>query len=200
MLFLLLGPSGVGKGTQITLLHERHQEFVFPKSVSTRKMRPGESQGNPYFFITDEEFDEHISQHDFLEYAVVHRAARYGTLKAPIKASLEQGKTVLKELDIQGLIEIQKTMSAGEADFLKGKLKSVFIMPPDEETLVERITGRSDIKEAELNTRLESARQEMAQADKCDFVIETSREDDVEAVYRQLGHTLRKARQEAEPA
>jgi len=186
MLFLLLGPSGVGKGTQINLLKERHPEYIFPKSITTRKMRPGESQGNPYHFISDEEFDQHIKNGDFLEWAQVHQAARYGTLRKPIEDALQENKTVIKELDIQGLVQIQKTLDEGGFDELKKRLRSIFIMPPNEETLIKRITQRSEIKERELNARLESARREIAQANLCTSVIETSEDDSIEEVYNKL--------------
>lgn len=186
MLFLLLGPSGVGKGTQINLLRERHPEYVFPKSITTRKMRPGESEGNPYHFISDEQFDEYITNGEFLEWAQVHQAARYGTLRKPIEEALKEGKTVIKELDIQGLIQIQKTLDEGHFDELKKKLRSIFILPPNEETLIKRITQRSEIKERELNARLESARKEIEQTHLCTSVIETSESDSIEEVYKKI--------------
>jgi len=191
MLFLLLGPSGVGKGTQINLLRERHPEYVFPKSITTRKMRPGESEGNPYHFISDEQFDEYIKNGEFLEWAQVHQAARYGTLRKPIEEALKEGKTVIKELDIQGLIQIQKTLDEGHFDELKKKLRSIFILPPNEETLIKRITQRSEIKERELNARLESARKEIEQAHLCTSVIETSESDSIEDVYQKLEIVLK---------
>lgn len=186
MLFLILGPSGVGKGTQINLLQERCPEFVFPKSVTTRKMRPKESQGNPYSFISDAEFDAHIVNGDFLEWAQVHKAARYGTLRTPIEMALRQQKTVIKELDIQGLLQIKKTISEKNLELFQKNLRSIFIMPPDEETLISRITGRSAIKEAELSARLESAKKEIAQKEQCDFIVETSRQDSIDDVYQKI--------------
>jgi guanylate kinase len=186
MLFLLLGPSGVGKGTQINLLKQRHPEYIFPKSITTRKMRPGESQGNPYHFISDEEFDAHVNNGDFLEWAQVHQAARYGTLRKPIEEALQENKTVIKELDIQGLIQIQKTLDEGGFDELKKRLRSIFIMPPNEETLIKRITERSEIKERELNARLESARREIEQAKLCSSIISTSEDETIEEVYNKL--------------
>lgn len=190
MLFLILGPSGVGKGTQIELLKKRHPEYVFPQSVTTRRMRPGESQGNPYFFISDQEFDEYIKNQDFLEWAEVHKQARYGTLKKPIEEALNESKIVIKELDIQGLLQIKKTIESGGHEEIKKNLRSIFIMPPNEETLVKRILGRSAMKEVELQARLESARKELAQAHLCDFVIETTEEDSIEDVYRKLESRL----------
>lgn len=190
MLFLLLGPSGIGKGTQIALLQKRHPDFEFPRSVTTRKMRPKESQGNPYYFISDAKFDQHISNHDFLEWAEVHKAARYGTLRAPIEDALRQNKTVIKELDIQGLESIKKTILDGHHELIGKNIRSIFLMPPDEETLIERITKRGAVKEAELHTRLESARKEIAHAGICDDVIQTDKKDSIEDVYRKLEKCL----------
>lgn len=196
MLFLLLGPSGVGKGTQINLLKERHPEYVFPQSVTTRKMRPGESNGNPYFFISQEEFDQHIEKGDFLEWAEVHKSARYGTLLAPIEEALAEEKTVFKELDIQGLIQIHSTIEKKGYESIKKNMRSIFIMPPSMDTLVERITERAPIKEIELQARLESAEKEMRQAGICSMIIETKEEDSVEEVYEKLIETIAKATKE----
>lgn len=186
MLYLLLGPSGIGKGTQVELLRKRHPEFVFPRSVTTRSMRPRESQGNPYFFISDAEFDGHIKNNDFLEWAEVHKAARYGTLRAPIEKALHNGKTVIKELDIQGLMNIKKTLEKEPNNLIQKNLHSIFLMPPDEATLIKRITQRSAIKEAELHARLESARKEIAQAKVCDSIIITSKNDSIDEVYKKI--------------
>ncbi len=193
MLFLLLGPSGVGKGTQINLLKERHPDYVFPQSVTTRKMRPGESDGNPYFFISHEEFDQHIENGDFLEWAEVHKTARYGTLLKPLEKALEEGKTIFKELDIQGLIQIHSTIQKKGYESIKKNLRSIFIMPPSIDTLVERITERAPIKEIELQSRLESAEKEMRQAGICSIIIETSEEDSVEEVYEKLSEAIANA-------
>ncbi len=186
MLFLILGPSGVGKGTQIELLKKRHPEFEFPKSVTTRKMRPGEAQGKPYHFITDKEFDQHISHHDFLEWAKVHEAARYGTLRKPIEDALKAGKTVIKELDIQGLLNIKKTLTEGHHELVGKNLRSIFLMPFSEEILIQRITRRGGIKEVELKARLESARNEIAKAKECDHIVETTKDDSIEQVYSKI--------------
>lgn len=193
MLFLLLGPSGVGKGTQISLLRERHPDYVFPKSVTTRKMRPGESEGNPYFFISQESFDKHIEDGDFLEWAEVHKTARYGTLLEPIEKALAEEKTVFKELDIQGLIQIHSTIEKKGYENIKKNLRSIFIMPPSIDTLVERITERAPIKEVELQARLESAEKEMRQAGICDIIIETDEDDSIEEVYKKLESAITNA-------
>ena len=76
-IFFVSGPSGVGKGTLIAALKERHPEWVFPPSYSTREMRSGEAQGNPYYFIPRSEFEAKIIQEDFLEYAFIHEQDFY---------------------------------------------------------------------------------------------------------------------------
>lgn len=194
MLFLILGPSGVGKGTQINLLKEQHPEYIFPQSVTTRSMRPEESDGNPYFFISNKKFDQHIKKGNFLEWAEVHKAARYGTLKKEIEKQLKKNKTVIKELDIQGLIQIKSTIEKEDLELIKQHLRSIFIMPPSMETLVERITERAPIKEVELNRRLESAEQEIRQAGICDYLIETEEDDSIEDVYKKLSDVMDEAR------
>jgi guanylate kinase len=193
MLFLMLGPSGVGKGTQIKLLKERHPEYVFPQSVTTRKMRPGESDGNPYFFISQEAFDQHVENGDFLEWAEVHKTARYGTLLEPIEKALSEEKTIFKELDIQGLIQIHSTIEKEGYESIKKNLRSIFIMPPSIDTLVERITERAPIKEIELQSRLESAEKEMRQAGICSKIIETEEDDSVEDVHKKLINAITEA-------
>ncbi len=197
MLFLLLGPSGVGKGTQIKLLKERHPEYVFPKSITTRKMRPGESEGNPYHFISQEDFEQYVQNGDFLEWAEVHKTARYGTLLKPIEEALSGGKTVIKELDIQGLIQIHSTIKKAGYESIREQLRSIFIMPPSEETLVKRITERAPIKEVELQARLESAQKEIRQSGICSHIIETREEDGIETVYKKISKVINDTSDEA---
>ena len=156
-------------------------------------MRPGESNGNPYFFISDEEFDQHISEGNFLEWAEVHQAARYGTLRQPIEEALDEGKTVIKELDIQGLIQIKSTIEQEGNELIKQHLRSLFIMPPSTETLIKRITERAPIKEVELQARLESAEKEIRQAGICDIIIETQEDDNVEEVYQKIDQKMTEA-------
>ncbi len=173
---IIIGPSGVGKGTLLNLLKERHPEFLFPVSATTREMRPKEENGKTYYFFTKREFENKIKKGEFLEYAHVHGENYYGTLKKPILDAFEKNKMVVREVDYQGFISIRKIIS-------KEKLKTIFLLPPSIEILKKRIIARSPILEDELNRRMESLKEEMKIADECDIRIQTI-DGDIEASYK----------------
>lgn len=176
--FLILGPSGVGKGTTIEMLKERHPEFYYPLSCTTRDPRPGEQDGEVYHFVSHDEFRERIEEGDLLEYAFVHQLHYYGILKAPVMEALEAGKTVVREVDYQGWESIMKTEVAPY-------VHAIFITTSDVEALVARIESRSKLAPEEVAHRVESARTELAGADRYDSVVETV-EGDPEAVYQKI--------------
>ncbi|MFH0776441.1 MAG: guanylate kinase [Patescibacteria group bacterium] len=164
-LFLIVGPSGVGKGTLINELRARHSEFYFPPSVTTRPPRQNEKAGEQYFFVSDDQFAKLESQNKFLETAVVHAAEKYGTLREPIEAAIAANKVVIREVDIQGLQSIQRALD-------KKHFVSIFLMPPSFAILTKRIHKRQPGMPAEeLERRLESARRELAQKDLADFEV-----------------------------
>ncbi len=164
ILFLIMGPSGVGKGTVIKELKKTHPEYIFPTSVTTRDIRPGEKEGDVYNFISKQEFEEKIEAGELLEYAIVHNNDYYGTLKKEILTPLSEGKTVIREVDMQGVISIKKLIP-------KNQLITIFITAPNYETLVERIKGRSELPQDEIERRMESAKKEFDYADNCDYVV-----------------------------
>ena len=137
-LILLLGPSGVGKGTIRALLKARHPEFFFPPSVTTRTPRPGEVDGDNYFFISREEFEERLQKHEFLEWASPHGLEYYGTLLHPIRQALHEGKTVIREMDLKGLRVVYETA-------LEPYIHSIFLMPPSIDDLRKRIENRGSL-------------------------------------------------------
>lgn len=165
-LFLILGASGSGKGTVLSYLRENHPEFIFPVSCTTREMRPGEKEGEVYNFVSKSAFEQKISEGEFLEWALVHNQNYYGTLKAPILNALKEGKTVIREVDIQGLKSIREILN-------KDQLRSLFLTVKDWETLKERILHRSFMSEEELSERKKSYEIEKSWADECDFVVES---------------------------
>ena len=151
--FLLVGPSGVGKGTILTEIKkdfEDDERFLFPVTATTREPRDGEVNGIDYFFMTKEKFEEGIANGDFLEYATVHGENYYGLPKKQVFDALESGINVIRELDIQGLWNLQKILP-------EDNLFSFFILPPSMKELEERIRGRSSLPEEEIMRRLESA-------------------------------------------
>ena len=184
-LFLLVGPSGVGKGATIKKFHKNHPEYRYPKSMTTRPMREEESEGNPYHFVTSDTFQEIIKEEGFLEHAIVHEQYHYGTPKQPIFEALNKGETIIKELDIQGFVQTRESFNK-EPDEIKNTLVSIFILPPSEETLRKRIKHRSEISEEELDRRMESLRKEVAQSHLCDIQIQFTEEDTIQSQYEKV--------------
>lgn len=163
-LILILGPSGSGKGTVLEALHEKYPHFVFPISCTTRPPRPGEKDGEVYHFVDKEEFQRRMAVGDFLEWAVVHGEHYYGTLKEQILKPLQQGKTVIREVDVQGLRSIRELIPPSH-------LRSIFLTVDGWETLRNRILKRSSLSEEELERRRQSFMKEMEWAKECDVVI-----------------------------
>ncbi len=164
-IFFFSGPSGVGKGTLINHLRETRPDFVFPPSCTTRAPRPGEVDGETYYFISKEEFEAKIEAGDFLEYAHVHGETYYGTLKQKIMESVEAGKTVIREFDVQGFSQARERLD-------REHFVSIFLRPAESlDTLVRRIKERAPITDEELSKRVSSMEKELALADIYDYQI-----------------------------
>jgi len=168
-LVLIIGPSGVGKSVVLQALRERHSELYFPRSATTRPKREGE--GNDlYYFVSDEEFDKLIEEEKVLEWAVVHGEERYGTLVEEIIPFIEEGKVVVREVDVQGFDSItnHEFFRGGDAPY---KLESVFIMPESKDILIQRIKDRAPISDEELKRRIASMEKEMTYSKLCDYKV-----------------------------
>ena len=161
-LTVLAGPTAVGKGTVAATIREDHPEVWISVSATTRKPRPGEVHGRHYWFVTDEEFDRMVEQGELLEWAVVHKAARYGTPRRPVEEALAAGRPALLEIDLQGARQVRRTMP--DALF-------VFLKPPSWEELVRRLVGRGTETEEERERRLETAREELAAESEFDVTV-----------------------------
>jgi guanylate kinase len=165
-LFLILGSSGSGKGTVLSALRQKHKDWIFPLSCTTRDKRPHEQDGEVYNFISKEEFERKVIAGDFLEYATVHQDNRYGTLKKPIIEALEAGKTVVREVDVQGLYSIRDLIP-------EDQLISIFLTVKSWDILKARILRRSKISDDEMEKRYESYLRESKWAKECDYVVES---------------------------
>ena len=170
-LVLIVGPSGSGKGTIIKNLKDRHPDWIFPVSWTTRAPRPGEIEGQVYHFVSKEEFEKGIADGQFLEHAIVHEKGYYGTDKREIVVGVNAGKTVVREVDIQGFHSIKKAFADGIDGFDSSDLLTIFVEAKDLDELQRRIADRGKLPEEEIARRMESARKEIAQADECDFRI-----------------------------
>ncbi len=164
-IFFISGPSGVGKGTLINALREKHEDWEFPASCTTRDPRPGEINGKTYFFISREEFEQKIKNDEFLEYATVHQGNLYGTLLKPLVEGAKKGKIVIREFDIQGFIQMQDKL-------VRNLYTSIFLKPGGGiETLIRRIRDRAPITESELALRIESMQKEFSMEKKYDYTV-----------------------------
>jgi guanylate kinase len=122
-LTVLAGPTAVGKGTLTAWVREHHPEIWISVSATTRRRRPGEQDGVHYHFVSEAEFDRMVAEDELLEWAVVHRGARYGTPRQPVVEALAGGRPALLEIDLQGARQVRERMP--EALF-------VFLAPPAE--------------------------------------------------------------------
>ncbi len=161
-LLVLAGPTAVGKGTVAAEVRESRPDVWISVSATTRRPRPGEVDGVHYWFVSDAEFDQMIADDQLLEWAVVHRAARYGTPRGPVERALEAGRPAMLEIDLQGARQVRESMP--EALF-------VFLKPPSWDELVRRLVGRGTETEAERTRRLETARLELAAESEFDVTI-----------------------------
>lgn len=161
-LVVLAGPTAVGKGTVAATVRETHPEVWYSVSATTRPPRPGEQDGVHYRFVSDEEFDRMIAEGELLEWATVHKVARYGTPRQPVEEALAAGRPALLEIDLQGARQVRASMP--EALF-------VFLAPPSWEELVRRLVGRGTETEEERARRLETARVELAAEEEFDVTV-----------------------------
>jgi len=162
-LFLVIGPSGVGKGTAISRIKESKLDLFFPVSYTTREKRINEVDGQTYHFISKNEFENKIKQDDFLEYQIVHGTNYYGTDKRSITNQL-QSRSVLREMDVAGVQDV----------LLNNKelpIVTIFITTDSWSTLVKRINNRQQISETELLSRKESFEKEMKFMEKSDYIV-----------------------------
>lgn len=161
-LVVLAGPTAVGKGTVAAHIKEHHPEILLSVSATTRAPRPGEVDGEHYFFVDDAAFDRMIADGELLEHATVHNAYRYGTPRKPIEKALAEGRTVLLEIDLQGARQVR------EAD---PSATLVFLLPPSWDELVQRLVGRGTEDAAERARRLRTAKTELASQGEFDFRV-----------------------------
>jgi guanylate kinase len=151
-LLVVTGPSGVGKGTLIKRLRERLPDFDLSVSATTRPPRPGEVEGRDYHFLSTEEFERRLARGDFLEHAS-YAGNLYGTLRSEVDRARDQGRALVLEIEVQGARQVGEALP---------EATQVFISPPSEETLRERLERRSTDRPEEIERRLAREREEIA--------------------------------------
>ena len=163
--FVITGPSGVGKGTLIRSLVQQVPELEVSVSATTRPPRPGEVDGVDYHFLSEAEFDERLAAGDFIEHAS-YSGNRYGTLSSELESRLKAGIPVVLEIEIQGARQIRETMP---------EAVQVFIAPPSLDALRARLVGRGTNSPRDMDARLQTARDELAARDEFAHVVVNDR-------------------------
>jgi len=158
---VISGPSGVGKGTVVKELISSNNQCALSISATTRAPREGEADGVSYIFLTKEEFQRRIDSNEMLEYAeYCHNL--YGTPKDYVLKSVEQGKNIILEIEVQGALNVKDIIP---------QAVTVFVMPPSMAELERRLRGRGTEKEEVIQQRLKTAVEEIKQSPKYDYVV-----------------------------
>ena len=171
--FVITGPSGVGKGTLIRALRQACPSLELSISATTRKPREGEVDGVDYYFLSPEEFERRQADRDFLEFAP-YSGNHYGTLRAEVDRRLEAGHSVVLEIEVQGAQQVRQS---------KPDSIQIFIAPPDPAVLRERLAGRGTDSAEAIDKRLETAEIELASQGDFDYLVVN---DDLERATAEL--------------
>jgi guanylate kinase len=166
--FVITGPSGVGKGTLIRSLRERMPELDLSVSATTREPRPGEDHGIDYHFLTDADFQRRVDAGEFVEHAT-YSGRRYGTLRWDLERRVGEGRPVMLEIEVQGARQVRREMP---------EAVQVFIAPPSREALRARLVGRGTDDPDQIDARLRTADAELAAQDEFRHVVVNDRLED----------------------
>jgi guanylate kinase len=166
--FVITGPSGVGKGTLIRSLFDRIAALGLSVSATTRTPRPGEEDGVHYHFLSRDQFDERVAAGDFVEWAE-YSGNRYGTLRSELDQRVDEGSPVVLEIEVQGARQVREKMP---------EAVQVFIAPPSRETLRARLVGRGTDSPEAVERRLETADAELAAQPEFKHVVVNDRLED----------------------
>ncbi|WP_085703987.1 guanylate kinase [Pseudomonas sp. B8(2017)] len=188
-LYIVSAPSGAGKTSLVTALIKADKHVSVSVSHTTRAMRPGEQHGVNYHFVSHDDFKGLIAKGDFLEHAEVF-GNFYGTSRSALQEVLDQGNDLILEIDWQGAQQVRKLMP---------EALSVFILPPSQQALRERLDGRGQDSEEIIAGRMKEAVSEMVHYDEYDYVIINDDFDvaleDLKAVFRSNRLVLKKQQQ-----
>lgn len=181
-IIILSAPSGTGKSTIISrLIKDEGLRLGFSISATSRAPRGAEQDGKDYFFLSEEEFQRRIDAGEFVEWEEVYAGTRYGTLESEVKRVTGSGRNLIMDVDVKGAINIKKRF--GE------EALSIFVMPPDLDTLRLRLHSRATDSEETITRRLAKAEYEMGFSDRFDTIVVN---DDLERAVSDVdGHIRR---------
>ncbi|MDQ3021006.1 MAG: guanylate kinase [Bacteroidota bacterium] len=163
MLYVIAAPSGAGKTTIVREILKKNPEFVFSVSATTRSKRENEKDGRDYFFFTKDKFKEKINNNELVEHEVLFNGDYYGTLKSFVQDNLEKNKEVIFDIDVNGALNIKNIYG--------NKSLLIFIMPPDIETLKQRLKKRATESIEQINERIKRVDLEIGKANDFDYIV-----------------------------
>lgn len=161
LVYIISAPSGSGKSTLANEILKLVPNLVFSISYTTRALRGSEQNGKQYHFVPMEEFERMVRDGEFLEHANVHGSC-YGTSRRFLREAGASGQDLFLDIDVQGAAQIKKNLT----DAI-----SIFVLPPDRQTLEWRLRNRGENREDEIKRRLQDARREIEEYDKYDYVL-----------------------------
>jgi guanylate kinase len=160
-LFIISAPSGAGKTSLVAELLSRLDNLQVSVSHTTRPSRTGETDGRDYHFVSHQQFEQMVKDQAFIEHAKVH-SNYYGTSKAWVTNTLNQGVDVILEIDWQGADQVRQ---------LFARSASIFILPPSKQALFERLKGRGQDSDAVIQQRIAAAKEEMSHYTDADYLV-----------------------------
>lgn len=169
-----MAPSGAGKTTLARILLKEFPQIKFSISATTRPPRKEEVEGEDYYFLSDEEFDQKIEKGEFLEWEF-YSGNKYGTLQSEVDKLMETGYFPLLDIEVKGALNVQR--------IYKSKAVSIFIKPPSMTVLAERLKNRGSETDESLKKRLQRAEMELSYADRFDYIVIN---DDLETAYAEV--------------
>lgn len=185
MLLVISGPSGVGKTTITRAVERSIPDSVFSISATTRPRTGVDVDGVDYHFISETDFDRRVAAGEFLEHAV-YAGNKYGTLRGPVEAQLSRGRLMILEIDVQGAKQIKQRMP---------RAFGLFILPPSEEVLLQRLRDRRRDTEEAIEKRYRVAREEIAEAKRCGVYDAFIVNDDLARAIDEALRLVREARE-----
>lgn len=161
---IITAPSGAGKTTVVRHLLQTYPDRLgFSISATNRKRRAGEAHGREYYFFSTEEFEAGIHRGDFVEYEEVYPGRFYGTLRSEVERLWNENKVIVFDIDVQGAMKIRKNLEA--------ECMTVFIKPPSETVLIDRLRGRKTESESDLRMRIAKVRNELSFQNRFDQIL-----------------------------
>jgi guanylate kinase len=163
MLYVIAAPSGAGKTTIVKEILRNNPDLVFSVSATTRYRRENEIHGKDYFFFSKDEFRNMTEKNELVEYETLFNGDFYGTLRSFVDENLEKNKSVIFDIDVNGALNIKKKYG--------DKAKLIFIMPPDIETLKERLKKRATESPEQIAERIKRVDLEIGKKNDFDYIV-----------------------------